>query len=170
MIIDWSKAPEGATHKHPFGWYKRVEDKWFCTPCGAEDWKPSIHQWTDNEFLAVRPTEQPAWNGEGLPSVGTLCKFRGHNQKEGIVIDNWLNGDPLEVLAHREVAGIMLPVVYNKRHESASCVILDCLRPIKSERDQQIDALLSIFQTLPYFVFSRDMAADLYDEGVRVEK
>jgi hypothetical protein len=156
MNIDWSKAPEGATHKHPFGWYKRVEDKWFFTPLGVSDWKQSIHKWTDNEFLAVRPTEQSAWNGEGLPPVGTLCR---------LTIGEWAHSNAR--ITHMG-KGVFCYEVSGTEYTGSVCDAT--FTPIKSERDQQIDALLSIFQTLPYFVFSRDMAADLYDEGVRVEK
>jgi hypothetical protein len=156
--IDWSKAPEGATHKHPFGWYKRVDDKWFFTPLGMSDWKQSIHQWTDSEFLAVRPTEQPAWNGEGNPPIGTEVEY-----KAGIY-EAWEKG---KILAYHDKFVWVL-----EGHDNEPCTYALSeleFRPIKSDRDQQIDALLSVIQTLPNLDFRDDFAEALYDKGVRVQ-
>jgi len=158
--IDWSKAPEGATHKHPFGWYKRVDGNWFFVPNGAEDWKPSIHQWTDNEFLAVRPTEQLKWNGEGLPPIGTEVEYLTLELKaEGFT--QYLKG---KILAYHEGHVWML-----EYHDGLPCSfeIRDLeFRPIKSERQIQIDKIESIIY---YAECTTTSAAErLYDAGARV--
>lgn len=77
--IDWSKAPEGATH---FGeqrdgfieaWYKLDSDglkfKW--ADVAEMEWRcgPTRHI----NDLVPRPSQ--AWNGEGLPPVGTVCEY-----------------------------------------------------------------------------------------------
>lgn len=76
--IDWSKAPEGATHYAPaigsfralwakvedgkFSFYDEVVDRWYW---GAQ---PLRH-----EKFIPRPV---AWTGAGLPPVGTVCEYR----------------------------------------------------------------------------------------------
>jgi hypothetical protein len=156
MSIDWSKAPEGATHKHPFGWYKRVEDKWFFTPLGVSDWKQSIHQWTDDEFLAVRPTEQTQWNGEGLPPIGTEVEYcsAAHDGE-------WFKGN---ILGYHGKYVWML-----ESHDNEPCTYSLSeveFRPIKTERQIQIDKIESIIY---YAECTTTSAAErLYDAGARV--
>lgn len=71
MNIDWSKAPEGATHarKHAQGidFYKRECSLWlYFTSRGKWD----IALGTDETLCEARPNQ---WTGEGLPPVGTVC-------------------------------------------------------------------------------------------------
>lgn len=78
MTVDWSKAPEEATHfvmsnerRIPGGWYRADGNKMRHTVNEGEytfrldDLHPQrmIH-------LIERP-----WNGEGLPPVGAVCEF-----------------------------------------------------------------------------------------------
>lgn len=86
--IDWSKAPEGATHYVngsicPFE--KRDGDDWYYwkekssvwiniyNVCGEERIKKSTMQ------MIERPS--PSWSGEGLPPVGVVCEYRCVNDK-----------------------------------------------------------------------------------------
>lgn len=79
--IDWSKAPEGATHFNPKAetllWYRFQDGCWeFFNECG--EWEvSSAYQCAIKGFIA-RPTQ---WTGEGLPPVGTVCEFKsvGHH-------------------------------------------------------------------------------------------
>jgi hypothetical protein len=81
--IDWSKAPEGATHaginaKGSVGYFYRLPgvlgdyDYWNATLADAK-WSsgkgnPALSK------LITRPS--PAWSGEGLPPVGTVCDYK----------------------------------------------------------------------------------------------
>lgn len=83
MNIDWSKAPEGATHYSPggdvysaswiklvngelHGWLKSNDTSWGRLPFQEKD--------LDQISLHVdRPKKQEVWHGEGLPPVGTVC-------------------------------------------------------------------------------------------------
>lgn len=80
--IDWDKAPEGATHYMP--------EQTYCVACWVkvigghafysygikgEEWK-SWGGWNDFKLHAI-PRPSPAWNGEGLPPVGTVCEWKG---------------------------------------------------------------------------------------------
>lgn len=83
MSIDWSKAPEGATHwdtglhgRAP-GWMRQDGSTWYWWPVdGAKcerKWFVCIETYPSEikEFVA-RPA---AWTGEGRPPVGTVCEF-----------------------------------------------------------------------------------------------
>ena len=77
MNIDWSKAPEGATHKDPDTdcFYKIVKDVWHLIYGDGESFvSASIYNGeTKPSDLIERPNKQEAWGGEGLPPVGTVC-------------------------------------------------------------------------------------------------
>lgn len=77
MTIDWSKAPEGATHYDPV-------DQNFLREVGPAlliyhinvGWVVPHHcQYAHTVEDTVRPLMiRPAWNGEGRPPVGTVCE------------------------------------------------------------------------------------------------
>lgn len=74
--IDWSKAPEGATHyqasdnNHAFRWLDMKAGEygavWF-----QGDWRLLNSKSYGNACIVPRPA---AWTGEGLPPVGTVCE------------------------------------------------------------------------------------------------
>lgn len=75
MEIDWSKAPEGATHYHPGGdgyvehW---IKPGFFCVTSFEKDgWIKSSKD--DLRLAIARPV---CWTGEGLPPVGTVCEMQ----------------------------------------------------------------------------------------------
>lgn len=81
--IDWSKAPEDATHagtkvsNDVACWYRDNGagqfDYWYATKgeLHRDGWKP-LKQAPAHWPLCQRPA--PVWNGEGKPPVGTLCE------------------------------------------------------------------------------------------------
>lgn len=93
MNIDWSKAPEGATH-HAIGdwvykWFKKIDedtlDFWL-----DESWLRGVHSpaqtfaFYDEGTIVARPE---IWNGEGLPPVGTVCEYNRQGVwSEGTVV------------------------------------------------------------------------------------
>ncbi|HEP7907062.1 TPA: hypothetical protein ACRMT7_006019 [Pseudomonas aeruginosa] len=91
MSIDWSKAPEGATHWEPKGtefgegWMKKVGNEWSYWLEGSEVW---AGVWADCFVSAEReatfePRPQDPWSGQGLPPVGTVCIVEPHNTMWG---------------------------------------------------------------------------------------
>lgn len=75
--VDWSKAPEGATHynakcSHP--WLRETPASYF-----AEDKKDWV-EYSRNQFamddLSNAVKRQQEWDGSGLPPVGTVCEYR----------------------------------------------------------------------------------------------
>ncbi|HBO3356367.1 TPA: hypothetical protein L4S42_004211 [Pseudomonas aeruginosa] len=87
MSIDWKTAPEGATHWEPSGpdfnkgWMKKEGNEWFYWSEGSNRWfqgKLSCNVSADREAtFEARPQE--AWDGQGLPPVGTTCIVEPHN-------------------------------------------------------------------------------------------
>lgn len=77
MKIDWSKAPEGATHfdgsHHKLGFLKQEHGAWYQYSPGVKAWF-SCHLNSETENLLVVVPQ--AWTGEGLPPVGTVCEYR----------------------------------------------------------------------------------------------
>ncbi|HEK0003306.1 TPA: hypothetical protein SMN85_003638 [Pseudomonas aeruginosa] len=81
MSIDWNTAPEGATHWEPRGslylegWMRKVGNKWSYWAEGRKVWvsgTPGCYVSAEREAtFEARPQE--AWDGQGLPPVGTKC-------------------------------------------------------------------------------------------------
>ena len=93
--IDWSKAPEGATHwvGGSWPWHKHIGDiAWY--------WKEDQQDWqqislcasdVEDEYrktIVKRPDQ--AWNGVGLPPVGTVCEDDAGNQV--VIVAHHVNG------------------------------------------------------------------------------
>ena len=78
MNIDWSKAPEGATHYHigdDINPWRRIKDtvayehyrgKWLMVNSFNKGCMPDYYV----------PIPQKSWDGKGLPPVGTVCEYR----------------------------------------------------------------------------------------------
>lgn len=105
MSIDWSTAPEGATHWEPKGtefgegWMKKVGNEWSYWLEGSEVW---AGVWADCFVSAEREATfearpQETWNGQGLPPVGTVCEHYGTADDLA-----WLE---VEVIGHGNVDG-----------------------------------------------------------------
>jgi hypothetical protein len=76
--IDWSKAPEGATHWEPKGqhaesWMRLDGDVWFFRSVDTDRWCQSFVENPRISRMMLRP-QPSAWNGTGLPPAGTVCE------------------------------------------------------------------------------------------------
>ena len=75
--IDWSSAPEGATHWEPVsdghgeGWMKKHGREWFFLGAESRVWREDAVSAKRAGTFVPRPV---AWAGEGLPPVGTVCE------------------------------------------------------------------------------------------------
>lgn len=84
--VDWSKAPEGATHWMPDsqywqeGFWKREGDANYFFEGG--EWVFSGAKPFGHPALVKRP-DTLQWNGEGLPPVGTVCMVYPHSTLRG---------------------------------------------------------------------------------------
>lgn len=169
--IDWSKAPEGATHYYE---QRKAQFKWFKMDDGVlyryhpnDGWEPSLRNSQPDPVidLTLRPTQ---WRGpeDGLPPVGTVCEFAEGLSGYVIAEDHqgW-PGEALEVLAHRDT-GKPVAVVWNLRRKQASTVIAECLRSLKSDKERAVEAALAQDCDPRDGMLSRhDFCARLYDAG-----
>lgn len=80
MNIDWNKAPEDATHAGATTglnipvFYKDIrEDKYSYWYDVGDGWREDVTGNPSCTPLIERPKKQYAWDGEGLPPVGTVC-------------------------------------------------------------------------------------------------
>lgn len=98
--VDWSKAPEGATHWMPGSqywqegfWKREGEANYFFE--GGE-WASSVAKPFGHPALVKRPAA-PQWSGEGLPPVGAVCMVYPHNTLWGF---GSTSGHRREILAY----------------------------------------------------------------------
>lgn len=139
MDINWDKAPEGATHycigsTHDTVWrdLSGVDAKYWY----QGEWHR--HEGASSEFclkygvFEERPTQQ-AWDGKGLPPVGTVCEHEPDRFS-----DKWVT---VEVLAHREFKGhdTGLLVVF-ATEDDVSFSSPECFRPIKTKEQLAAEA------------------------------
>ncbi|MCI0909609.1 hypothetical protein [Pseudomonas aeruginosa] len=84
MSIDWSKAPEGATHWEPRsydfaeGWMRKDGDGWSYWSEGREVWVRGVLTCdvSPEREATFEARPQEAWDGQGLPPVGVECEYR----------------------------------------------------------------------------------------------
>ena len=176
--IDWSKAPEGATHYVQGSiapWEKRDGDDWYYFRNRDRSWTkligPDMHGERRIEVakltIFARPTEpqEPTpWDGQGLPPVGTVCEHEGC----GNVLD-WLE---VRVLAHTFAQGFDVAVFQHK--DTVSYSSARHFRPIKTpeqiateERDNAVQSMAAIFFRAAAGVANDVSFGALYDAGYR---
>lgn len=81
--IDWSKAPEGATHynddqganRRLFSWMKNEAEIWYFYDGIEKAWKLQPGHFPNTIDVLVACPSAP-WNGGGRPPVGTVCECR----------------------------------------------------------------------------------------------
>lgn len=166
MSIDWNTAPEGATHWEPRGivfgegWMKKVGNEWYYWLEGSEVW---AGVWADCFVSAEREATfearpQEAWDGQGLPPVGTVCQYRHMI---------WPEYRPCEI---RYISEESL-VAYDDAQEQLyrTCDML--FRPIRTpeqiaaeEREKAVGDMAMSIQGVPY---QYPTLYALYDAGYR---
>lgn len=173
--IDWSKAPEGATHYLPeTGHYHAcwVKEGYSMRVGTQNAWLPDevdsvLH------LLIPRPV---AWNGEGLPPVGIVCEFLRYDRDE-----EEHTYSECKVLAHDDDGSAVFRVT------SGPCIGslvakyagdfddgLPMFRPIRTaeqiaaeEREKALEAMFKIYRDAGEF---RAGLSALYDAGCRLPK
>jgi len=158
--IDWSKAPEGATHympdsdKHYACWVKIEGVNHFTMLADGFDkeWELDNKDW---EYISLIP-RQCAWTGEGLPPVGEIIE--------------WLDGKFLKavVVGHQQGAVV---AVADDDPRSDLIGKKPCYRPLRTpeqiaaeEREKAIDAILDDLSLSPE---CRYIAKRVHEAGYR---
>ncbi|HEJ9706865.1 TPA: hypothetical protein SMN51_003691 [Pseudomonas aeruginosa] len=174
MSIDWSKAPDGATHagiipsRNTNVWYRDIDPvrgRYEYFSLMDESWHISGGSPLAQELIP-RPAESaPAaltWDGQGLPPVGTVCEYRHMI---------WPEYRPCEI---RYISEESL-VAYDDAQEQfyRTCDML--FRPIRTpeqiaaeERSKECDRIFFILSNVEREGNRSDMAEALYDAGLRL--
>lgn len=170
MNIDWSKAPEGATH-----YYKNSPQPW--RDLSGCIWKYFSHgewlqassagksAWLLRELgtvLFARPLPQ-TWTGEGLPPVGTVCEYQ---------TTSWPN-DQWEVRTVRYISDYHVITAEKDGTERSVCADIARFSPIRTpeqiaanEREAAVNGMLC-HDALGGS--RRGLAEALYDAGYRLQ-
>lgn len=165
MNIDWSKAPEGATH------YRESVRTFYKQDARAYEWDTVEWRVIANDLgefrwcsaLIERPVT--AWNGEGLPPVGTVCELRAHKLTDwsmakiefahrNVIVWDWI-GEP-------SMNGLCTTYAHNVE-----------MRPIRTpeqiaaeDREQELNRMVATISILDKG-WARKACAGLYDAGYR---
>ena len=162
--IDWSKAPEGATHAafgddNVPGWYRKEAGCWLFFPdsCGPKEWTADCSQTPerDRPGFICRAAE---WRGpeDGLPPAGTVCEARHHG--------GWAE---CEIIAHVRAPENRIEAVYQAADDWDWLSSPSNFRPIKSDKERAVEAALAQDCDPRDGMLSRhDFCARLYDAGL----
>ncbi|WEU69441.1 hypothetical protein TY_21 [Pseudomonas phage vB_PaeM_Ty] len=166
MSIDWSKAPEGATHWEPSSWrnikcwMKKEGASWFWWSEGSGEWVSTCNVSAEREATFEARPQEP-WNGKGLPPVGTVCEYR---------FMLWPEYRRCEI---RYISDESL-VVYDKGQEQFYRTLDILFRPLRTHeqiahegRKKAISEMLSIYNNAGWMVTIKRFCEILYDAGYR---
>lgn len=187
--IDWSKAPEGATHCTPVpngktGMYRPVF--WRVVGNAAvECWAMSQDYTECDDHYTYGPEgctsyqghravprpdredKEPAWNGEGLPPIGTACEFYwgGSRWKE------------CKVFAHKQNANHGTDVLIDLDGDWSFSSKAENFRPIKTaeqiaaeEREKAISDLDRLICERMGRLNVRELATAILESGYRKQE
>lgn len=177
--IDWSKAPEGATHYLPADgvinacWYILNEDRMAVMLAGKKDeWSWRNIDSHDREILIPRAIPRPAstgtWNGAGLPPVGTVCEVNCSGWRRCEVFAHKVEGDsdPDVLFSHTRDDG--WPAWNWARDQSRFRPIRTPEQIATDERDRAVDAMMETFMVTGSVKSTlRSACLALYDAGYR---
>lgn len=178
MNIDWSKAPDGATHYRILpesgllNWYRKEDStwQWSRSPLG---WSDCLGKEPEGKVLPI----SEVWTGEGLPPVGTVCEFAGFNPEETMPTDPRV-GDQVTVIAHFmsgsfEVAAFTFYAPPEFEYLQVAQGAYGCFRPIRTpeqiaseDREKAVRAMGDAIKQ-PAGSVSYGALYDLYDAGYR---
>ena len=158
--IDWRKMPEGAVEfmlenqNDYLTWITR-DGKYMYRSDVLYDWEVET-KWRDSDKrtrykVSDYHPEQKVWNGEGLPSVGTVCEVQGYASSTFTRIEIVAyNSDRSKFWYLSVEDGI------NGIQDIHSCTF----RPIKSNKDEFVEQVDAMF-----YLHGEDLklVADIYD-------
>ena len=172
--VDWSKAPEGATHWEPESdewyspWMMLNDEGWHWWPSSSVGWMKCRTTMNEIRVRAMIP-RHPAWNGEGLPPAGTVCEA-------------FYMGSPQGVVTVRYSGECMILWSDDRQSEQCGCAEHYIFRPIRTpeqiaaeERENEIKKMRKIATAAWRFAQDGDDWLDviceaLYDAGYRKQE
>lgn len=175
MSIDWSKAPEGATHWQPQS--ENLHESWIKFESGRYWFSlPSQNAWTlyrgPHSWMADIQARPAEWSGNGLPPVGTVCEYNDLKNPQ------WIR---VVILAHfnnRVPVAVFIPD-NESQNRTVDQAIAECFRPVRTaeqiaaeERQRAIENLgewLSESCSIPT-PYLWEAAQKIYDAGYRKQE
>lgn len=184
MNIDWSKAPEGATHYGATSYfngspdwceafYKSIGGRWLICFPASDDWHGDASKNRDwDERFATLIARPAVWNGEGLPPVGTVCEFQGDNAK--CPFDPWHadlhDGMECTVIAHFKSKALDLVAFTFVKPDGNTEVeqsLPGALRPIRTPEQIQRHKDIEVLMRSTDYEFNERQAAIILDAGYK---
>lgn len=156
--VDWSKAPEGATHYNAectCPWLKETPPSYF----DHWDWiEYGPHAYENHFSRAIKRPQE--WDGSGVPPVGTICEYLS---KSGV---SWGWGK-CEVVAYYYANVVVVDVLDN----TADLVQPIMIRPIKTleqlVEEERENVIADMYETVIKGVNIKYGVAALYNAGYR---
>ncbi|NQY83856.1 MAG: hypothetical protein HRT34_03490 [Alcanivorax sp.] len=164
--IDWSKAPEGATHFDPnddvgLPWMRLQQGRWRAFDEEYQCWTAPMDE--DDSFIRnndgaqciPRPSQ---WRGpeDGLPPVGTVALGK---------MPAWRKEERCKVIAHLHGSCVVVHGIGANPDSWSTLSWCDQFRPLKSDKERAIDAAVAatILKDGPRI---RAALSDIYDAGL----
>ena len=81
------------------------------------------------------------WHERGeLPPVGiNVLLNRDGRVSTTPKTDGWIDGDEIEILTHKKGEAYPVAVVWNKRTLQSAALVVECFRPLRTERDVLVE-------------------------------
>lgn len=182
MNIDWSKAPDGATHyghensDYHACWYIVEENRLAAMHANSKGasfaWRDIDHE--DRNEIIPRLIPRPAtWGGEGLPPVGCTVTLSDDGFRVFDAYRAMLGVDVTVVAAFKSPTGFDM-IACAIPDGLCGCFRADMARPVKTpeqiaaeEREKELEAMFKIYRDAGEF---RAGLSALYDAGYRKQE
>lgn len=157
--IDWSKAPKDAEFARHWGddpgesgidFYK-TDGYGGLLYLDGSSWDEALTKPNCPDLIP-----RPAWDGECLPPVGTVCEMLSHGEEES----EWIE---VQILAHTKINGEDHAVFQYEEHVGTGSVQGSCFRPVRTAQERRVDLVLSEIEAL----YAEGGPAAIYDAGYR---
>ena len=157
MSIDWTEAPDQATHYDCNADVFCTADGWWS--CKGEYYAMPYQMALGSYRYTPRPVEpaSTAWNGIGWPPVGTVC--------EVIFSDVWVRATIEHLLTWKGETECIFKT--EEDWDFSSC--LDCFRPIRTHAHIERETLIRVAtQVMSHdnVISERNAAESLYEAGM----
>jgi len=156
--IDWSRAPEGATH-----YYQHTEE-WYlagygCAPLVWTGMWCKAFQFAQREHKCIERPTTPSWSGEGLPPVGVVCEMHHESWQP----NNW----PKVTVRYASAEYFITTDDAGEQHWHAHSVKFRPIRtPEQVAADEREAAIKEIEELIAGYSY-RNCAEILHDKGYR---
>ena len=126
----------------------------FSLPVADDGWHPSKHLFDGTNAVTREEYEAATgWNGEGVPPVGTECRYRKHKRSEQ---DEWFNG----IIKYASKFTVVIQADCYPGETVGHPLTFE-FRPIRTEAERAIDEMVQLSGV------SIGAAKILYDAGYR---